>query len=41
MDYFQVTHRIKEEVSQPAILQGGTLKEYQVGAHCSCFVLEI
>ncbi|KAI9261409.1 SNF2 family N-terminal domain-containing protein [Phascolomyces articulosus] len=29
-DYFQVTHRIKEEVSQPTILVGGTLKEYQI-----------
>lgn len=30
IDYFKVTHRIKEEVSQPSILIGGTLKEYQV-----------
>ncbi|KAI7887472.1 hypothetical protein K492DRAFT_212215 [Lichtheimia hyalospora FSU 10163] len=30
VDYFQVTHRIKEEVSQPTILKGGTLKEYQL-----------
>ncbi|KAF7731676.1 hypothetical protein EC973_008847 [Apophysomyces ossiformis] len=30
VDYFQVTHRIREEVSQPSILVGGTLKEYQV-----------
>lgn len=29
-DYFSVTHRVKEEVSQPALLKGGTLKEYQV-----------
>ncbi|KAI9499409.1 SNF2 family N-terminal domain-containing protein [Zychaea mexicana] len=29
-DYFQVTHRIKEEVCQPSILVGGTLKEYQL-----------
>jgi ATP-dependent helicase STH1/SNF2 len=29
-DYFQVTHRIKEEVSQPDILIGGKLKDYQV-----------
>ncbi|KAI8142952.1 SNF2 family N-terminal domain-containing protein [Fennellomyces sp. T-0311] len=29
-DYFQVTHRIKEDVSQPTILVGGTLKEYQL-----------
>ncbi|KAL0091218.1 SNF2 family N-terminal domain-containing protein [Phycomyces blakesleeanus] len=30
VDYFQVTHRVKEEVSQPSMLVGGTLKEYQV-----------
>ncbi|KAG0183555.1 hypothetical protein DFQ29_002610 [Apophysomyces sp. BC1021] len=30
VDYFQVTHRVREEVSQPNILVGGTLKEYQV-----------
>ncbi|CAO3608853.1 unnamed protein product [Cunninghamella blakesleeana] len=30
IDYFQVTHRIKETVHQPSILVGGTLKEYQV-----------
>ncbi|KAI7864350.1 SNF2 family N-terminal domain-containing protein [Spinellus fusiger] len=30
VDYFQVTHRIKEEVSQPAILVGGRLKDYQI-----------
>lgn len=29
-DYFQVTHRIKEEVSQPEILIGGRLKDYQL-----------
>ncbi|CAO3621454.1 unnamed protein product [Mucor hiemalis] len=29
-DYFQVTHRIKEEVSQPDILIGGKLKDYQI-----------
>lgn len=29
-DYFSVTHRVKEEVSQPRLLSGGTLKEYQV-----------
>ncbi|KAI9309998.1 SNF2 family N-terminal domain-containing protein [Dichotomocladium elegans] len=29
-DYFQVTHRIKEDVSQPSILVGGKLKEYQI-----------
>ena len=31
VDYYQVAHRIKEEVKvQPNILVGGTLKEYQV-----------
>ncbi|CDS03051.1 hypothetical protein LRAMOSA00453 [Lichtheimia ramosa] len=30
VDYFKVTHRIKEEVSQPNILVGGTLKDYQI-----------
>ncbi|ORZ23429.1 SNF2 family N-terminal domain-domain-containing protein [Absidia repens] len=30
IDYFKVTHKIKEEVSQPSILVGGTLKEYQI-----------
>ncbi|KAI8093601.1 SNF2 family N-terminal domain-containing protein [Halteromyces radiatus] len=30
VDYFKVTHRIKEEVSQPSILVGGTLKDYQI-----------
>ncbi|KAI9248605.1 SNF2 family N-terminal domain-containing protein [Sporodiniella umbellata] len=29
-DYYQVTHRIKEEVSQPTILVGGKLKDYQL-----------
>jgi ATP-dependent helicase STH1/SNF2 len=29
-DYFQVTHRIKEQVSQPFILIGGRLKDYQL-----------
>lgn len=31
VDYYEVAHRIKEEVkSQPSILVGGTLKEYQL-----------
>lgn len=30
VDYYSVAHRIKEEVSQPHILVGGTLKEYQI-----------
>jgi len=31
VDYYQVAHRIKEEVNvQPNILVGGTLKEYQI-----------
>ncbi|KAI7865257.1 SNF2 family N-terminal domain-containing protein [Spinellus fusiger] len=30
VDYFQVTHKVKEEVCQPTMLVGGTLKEYQV-----------
>ncbi|RKP30190.1 hypothetical protein METBISCDRAFT_16953 [Metschnikowia bicuspidata] len=31
IDYYQVAHRIKEEVTrQPSILVGGTLKEYQL-----------
>ncbi|KAI9258084.1 SNF2 family N-terminal domain-containing protein [Phascolomyces articulosus] len=30
VDYFKITHRIKEEVSQPSILVGGTLKDYQI-----------
>lgn len=31
LDYYQVAHRIKEEISkQPSILVGGTLKEYQI-----------
>lgn len=29
-DYFQVTHRVKEEVCQPDMLIGGKLKDYQV-----------
>jgi ATP-dependent helicase STH1/SNF2 len=29
-DYFQTTHRIKEEVVQPDMLIGGKLKDYQV-----------
>ncbi|ANB13236.1 RSC chromatin remodeling complex ATPase subunit STH1 [Sugiyamaella lignohabitans] len=31
IDYYEVAHRIKEQVSkQPSILVGGTLKEYQI-----------
>ncbi|KAI5304561.1 hypothetical protein KEM56_006343 [Ascosphaera pollenicola] len=30
VDYYSVAHRVKEEVSQPAMLVGGTLKEYQI-----------
>lgn len=30
IDYYKVAHRVKEEVRQPSILVGGTLKEYQV-----------
>ncbi|EEB08644.2 ATP-dependent DNA helicase Snf22 [Schizosaccharomyces japonicus yFS275] len=30
LNYYQVAHRIKEEVTQPDILVGGTLKEYQL-----------
>ena len=31
VDYYQVAHRIKEEITQqPSILVGGTLKEYQL-----------
>ncbi|KAG0180872.1 hypothetical protein DFQ28_000473 [Apophysomyces sp. BC1034] len=30
IDYFQITHRIREEVAQPTILVGGTLKDYQL-----------
>lgn len=31
IDYYQVAHRIKEEITQqPSILVGGTLKEYQL-----------
>ncbi|KAG1503536.1 hypothetical protein G6F54_001614 [Rhizopus delemar] len=29
-DYFQVTHRVKEEVMQPGLLVGGRLKDYQL-----------
>jgi hypothetical protein len=29
-DYYQVTHRIKEAVTQSSLLIGGKLKEYQV-----------
>ncbi|KAG1459923.1 hypothetical protein G6F56_006058 [Rhizopus delemar] len=29
-DYYQVTHRVKEEVVQPDILVGGKLKDYQI-----------
>ncbi|ORZ22517.1 SNF2 family N-terminal domain-domain-containing protein [Absidia repens] len=30
IDYFKVTHRVKEDVYQPKILVGGTLKDYQL-----------
>ncbi|GAB5591414.1 ATP-dependent DNA helicase Snf21 [Umbelopsis nana] len=30
VDYFQMAHKVKEKVSQPNILIGGTLKEYQL-----------
>ncbi|KAI5291524.1 hypothetical protein KEM52_000138, partial [Ascosphaera acerosa] len=30
VDYYSVAHRIKEDVEQPNILVGGTLKEYQI-----------
>ncbi|KAH8556185.1 SNF2 family N-terminal domain-containing protein [Umbelopsis sp. PMI_123] len=30
VDYFQMAHKIKEKVTQPNILIGGTLKEYQL-----------
>ncbi|ORZ00685.1 SNF2 family N-terminal domain-domain-containing protein [Syncephalastrum racemosum] len=30
IDYYKVTHRVKESVSQPSILVGGTLKDYQI-----------
>ncbi|KAI8344521.1 SNF2 family N-terminal domain-containing protein [Chlamydoabsidia padenii] len=30
IDYFKVTHKVKENVSQPGILVGGTLKDYQI-----------
>ncbi|OAD08780.1 hypothetical protein MUCCIDRAFT_136222, partial [Mucor lusitanicus CBS 277.49] len=29
-DYFRITHKIHEDVSQPAIMVGGQLKQYQV-----------
>lgn len=34
VDYFRMAHRIQETVSQPSIMTGGTLKEYQV-THCT------
>ncbi|KAF7724583.1 hypothetical protein EC973_000891 [Apophysomyces ossiformis] len=30
IDYFRMAHRIQESVSQPSILVGGTLKDYQL-----------
>src|ERR1700710_316221 len=30
VDYYQIAHKVKERVTQPAILHGGTLKEYQL-----------
>lgn len=30
VDYYKMAHRIREDVSQPTILVGGKLKEYQV-----------
>ncbi|KAI9321754.1 SNF2 family N-terminal domain-containing protein [Dichotomocladium elegans] len=30
IDYFSMAHRVQETVSQPSILSGGTLKEYQI-----------
>ncbi|RIA94836.1 SNF2 family N-terminal domain-containing protein [Glomus cerebriforme] len=30
IDYYAVAHRIQEEVQQPVMLEGGTLKEYQL-----------
>ncbi|KAF1801069.1 SNF2 family N-terminal domain-containing protein [Mucor lusitanicus] len=30
VDYFRMAHRIQETVSQPSIMTGGTLKEYQI-----------
>ncbi|CAG8436971.1 6239_t:CDS:10 [Funneliformis caledonium] len=30
VDYYAVAHRINEEVEQPTMMKGGTLKEYQV-----------
>ncbi|CAG8502162.1 359_t:CDS:10 [Acaulospora colombiana] len=29
IDYYKVAHRIKEEVEQPTMMEGGTLKDYQ------------
>ncbi|CAM0136011.1 ATP-dependent DNA helicase Snf21 [Umbelopsis sp. WA50703] len=30
VDYYQIAHKVKERVTQPSILVGGTLKEYQL-----------
>ncbi|CAG8484587.1 16170_t:CDS:10 [Acaulospora morrowiae] len=30
IDYYKVAHRIKEEAEQPSMMEGGTLKDYQV-----------
>nr|CAG8539454.1 2523_t:CDS:10 [Entrophospora candida] len=30
IDYYQVAHKIREEVIQPSIMIGGTLKDYQI-----------
>ncbi|CEP16839.1 hypothetical protein [Parasitella parasitica] len=30
VDYYRMAHRVQEDVSQPTILTGGTLKEYQL-----------
>ncbi|CAJ0825025.1 4086_t:CDS:10 [Entrophospora sp. SA101] len=30
VDYYKVAHKISEEVEQPSIMEGGTLKDYQV-----------
>ncbi|CEI93981.1 Putative SNF2-family ATP dependent chromatin remodeling factor snf21 [Rhizopus microsporus] len=30
IDYYKMAHRVQEEVSQPSILVGGKLKEYQI-----------
>lgn len=38
VDYFRMAHRIQETVSQPSIMTGGTLKEYQV-TQCTRVVL--